>query len=419
MRPPPMRILLLTAYYPPELGAPQTRLRETARRLLARGHRVRVVTGPPHYPDGVVRPGYPAWRPTRERIDGLPVVRLPMLARPNGGLRDRLIDQGSFAAAALAALPEVRWSDVVVVESPPLALGASATWLGLAGRRPYLFHVADPWPDFPIAMGALQSPLLQRAAYAVEDLAYRRAALVTTVTPGLVELLGAKPGAAGKVRLLPNGVDTRRFEPRLAPAEARRRLGWPETTLTLVYAGSVGQAQGLATLLEAMTPLAGRDIALHVVGQGIERERLAADARRRGLDAVRFEPSVPADRVPTVLAAADAILVLLRRGPLYEQALPTKLVEGLAAGRPLIVSADGEAAAIVRSSRPAAGLTSPAEDAAALREAIVELAGRSPRSRAAMGRAARAVAESAYDREAIVERLEGYLASIREPRRSR
>lgn len=403
-----MRILLLTHYYTPEFGAPQTRLRETVRTLGQLGHEVRVVTGPPHYPDGIVRAGYRAGRASVEVIDGTSVRRLPMLPRRNGGFIDRTIDQGSFALAAMATRTDVRWAEVLLVESPPLFLGLTAAWLRRTAGRPYVFHVADPWPDFPVAMGALDQPIARRIAYAIEALAYRQASLVTTVTPGLVDLLDAKPSAHGKVRLVPNAVDTTRFDPRRDSQAARTGLGWPEARTTLVYAGSVGLAQGLGTLLEAAAPLAAEDVLVHVVGEGFERARLEAEARERGLDHVRFEPPRPAEAIPEVLAAADGILVMLRDGPLYEHALPTKLLEGMAAGRPVIVSAAGEAATIV--AKAEAGYVARPEDPASLRRAIREFA--ADPGRAARGRAGRALAETTYDRLAAVTALASYLEAV-------
>ena len=135
------------------------------------------------------------------------------------------------------------------IESPPLFLGIAARALRAAGL-PYVFHVADPWPDFPIAMGYLQSGLERRLAFGLEDFAYRGAAAITTVSPGLVDLLSAKRSAAGRVEHVPNGVDVARFDSRLTPADARRQLGWDEA-FTIVYAGTVGLAQGVGSLLEA------------------------------------------------------------------------------------------------------------------------------------------------------------------------
>jgi len=396
-----LRVLILSQFYPPEIGAPQTRLHETARGLARRGVAVRVVTGPPHYPTGAVPPGRRWWWPSRERIDGIEVVRLPMVPRPNGGLLDRLVDNGSFSAAALAGVPLVRSADVVLVESPPLFLGGSAAVLRFVTGRPYVFHVADPWPDFPIAMGMLRSPIAQRLAFLNESVAYRFAAAVTTVTPSLVRRLEAKPAAAGKVHLLPNAVDTQRFEPAADPVEIRRRLGWPEARLTVVYVGTVGLAQGLGTAIDAMDRLRGSGIALHVVGGGADRVTVEDRVRRSGLGDVTLHAPIEAAAVPLVLAAADAVLVMLRRGPLYDESLPTKLVEGLAAGRPLVVSAGGEAARIVREAD--AGVVAAPEDASSLASAF--LAARDSVDRRGAGVRARAAAEADFDRDVVVERL--------------
>jgi colanic acid biosynthesis glycosyl transferase WcaI len=409
-----MNILFLTHYYAPELGAPQTRLRETVRELRELGHAVRVLTGPPHYPDGVVRPGYRASRASRELIDGTLVHRLPMIPRRNAGFLDRIVDQASFAGVALTVVSEVRWSDVLLVESPPLFLGATAAFYHLIARRPYVFHVADPWPDIPIATGAISNPVAKRIGLWLEALAYRSAALITTVTPGLVEALAIKPGAHGKVRLLPNGVDTSRFDPQIDRLAARASLSWTADGFTLVYAGSVGLAQGLRTLLDAAALVQDRRVVIEIVGDGFERRTLEAEAASRGLRNVRFRDPVAAEHIPSVLAAADGILTLLRRDPIYDHALPTKLLEGLAAGRPLIVSAAGEARRIVTDG--GAGLACEPENPVVLARTIEQLARTDPGELAAMGTAGRRLAETTYDRAVIVRRLAGYLAEATAPR---
>ena len=337
-----------------------------------------MVTGPPHYPTGAVQAGFSPWLVQRETMDGIRILRLPMVPRPNGGFLDRMVDQGSFALAALAAISTFRRSDVFVVESPPLPLAAAAPALRLVGGTPYLLHVADPWPDFPIEMGAIRNPFAIAAARAMESTAYRGAALITTVSPGLVDLLDRHPAARGKVRLLPNGVNTTRFSPISTRAEARRILGWRPDAFTVVYAGTIGLAQGLDTLLAAVGPMGPDDLEVHIVGEGADRSRLMERAAGEGWSHVRFDRPVPTTEVPVVLAAADVVVVLLRRGWLYERSLPTKFVEGLAAGRPLIVSADGDAARFVVEA--GAGIAAPAEDADALAAAIREMMASSRRT---------------------------------------
>ncbi len=407
-----MRIALLTHYYAPEIGAPQTRLRATAGLLRELGHEVFVVTGPPHYPTGHVTFGYRALSARHDVIDGIHVQRLPVLVRPNGGLFDRVVDQGSFAVTAGAALRSIARSDVFIVESPPLFLGLTARFHRAVTGRPYVFHVADPWPDFPIAMGALRGRVPIAAARWMETRAYSGAALITTVTPALVARLGANPAARGKVRLLENGVDIDRFDQDQEPARARQLIGWDQAELTLAYVGTVGLAQGVGTLIEAAAGLRGDGVVVHIIGEGADRAALEADARRRDLGNVRFHPAVAADQVPGMLAAADALVVMLNRGPLYDQSLPTKLVEGLAAGRPIVASASGWPAKIILDN--SAGFVAEPEDPVALRDAII----RCLRSagRRAIGRAARSVAVARFDRRAIVRNLETYLSEAYESR---
>ncbi len=358
-----MRVAFLTQYYPPERGAPQTRLRETIAGLRALGVEATVITCPPHYPGGTILDGRPAWRPRTNVIDGVRVHRLPMIPRPNRGVLDRIIDHGSFAIVAALAAPIIRGCDVFVVESPPLFLGATAAFLRAITGRPYVFHVADPWPDFPIAAGALRGRLPIRAALWLEELAYRGASVVTTVTPPLVERLSRKPGARGKVHVVPNSVDLDRFHPEITPEAARARLGWDQEP-TLVYSGTVGLAQGLGTLLDAAVLVRDLNVRIKIVGDGLEAAGLTRRAAEERLTQVEFLPAVDAAMVPTVLAAADAVLVLLKRGPLFEESLPTKLVEGLAAGRPIIISADGYPAELVRKAHT--GITAAAGESRAV-----------------------------------------------------
>ena len=397
-----LRLLLLTQYYHPEVGAAQTRLRETVNGLARRGFQITIVAPAPSYPIGVVPQGYAALSAAREHIDGVTVIRLPAVILPGAGMSRRLVGHATFAGSSIASLALVRRHDVALVESPPLFLGLTARALRAAGL-PYVFHVADPWPDFPIALGYLRSALERRLAYALEDFAYRGAAAITTVSPGLVELLEAKPTAAGKVRLVPNGVDISRFDPDTSPAAAREALDWDDA-FTIVYAGTVGLAQGVGTLLDAAA-LVGDGIQFHIVGEGVEKPALEARARDMGLSNVVFHGSIPRHEVPLALAASDAGLVLLRRGPLYEDSLPTKLLESMAAGRPVIVSAEGLSARIIEAS--GGGYTASAEDPVALARAID--ACRDDGDRARRGRAARACAEQDYERGAVLNRLEEIL----------
>ena len=393
-----LRALLISQYYHPEIGAAQTRLLETVQGLRTRDIDVTVLTTMPSYPLGVVAPGYRWWRPTTEVVGETRVIRVPAPVLMGSTVSRRMMNHAGFATASLAALGIASRYDVALVESPPLFTALGARALRAAGL-PYVFHVADPWPDFPIAMGYLRSPVLRRAAFWLEDLAYRRASAITTVSPGLVDLLRSKPSAGDRVQLVPNGVDLARFGSLSRSEVARARLGWANR-FTAVYVGTVGKAQGTGTLLEAARRL-DDEIRIRIVGEGVEKAGLVRRCEELGLSNVSFDDSVTAAQVPEILAAADAAFVLLRRGPLYEDSLPTKLLEAMAAARPVIVSADGLAARIIQES--GGGYVAPSEDAEGLARAITSC--RDDMARVSRGVAGRDFVARDYDREIVLDRL--------------
>lgn len=412
-----MRVLMLTHFWPPEVGAPQTRLLETAQGLMRLGDDVRVVTNHPHYPDGIVRPGHRSLSVSREFVRGVSTLRLPVVARPNRGFFDRIVDQVSFSTVAAAAVPQARWADVLLVESPPLFLAAAGRLLAAVSQRPYVLHVADPWPDYPIEIGALQGATAIGLARWLERAAYDGAAAITTPSHGCAVMIEAQAVARDKVRVVPNGVDVGRFTTEMSATDAKRRLGWPEDQLMFIYAGTVGLAQGLQTLIDAAAILEqglGATLSIRIVGGGAEWEALRAESQRRGITMLQFHPAVPAEDIPLMLGAADALLVILKRGRMAEAALPTKLVEALASSRPVIVSADGESAKTIAEAD--AGWVSSAEDARGLAESI-RAAASDAEARGVRGRNARALAERVFDRRGAVESLREILLGAVESRR--
>lgn len=398
------RVLLLTHYYPPELGAAQTRLSETVRGLRRLGMRVSVAAPIPHYPAGVVPTGYLWWRPRRESIEGVPIWRLPVLPRGGDRFLDRIASQASFALTAMSTVHLARRHDVILVESPPLFLAASGRMIARAAGRAYVLHVADPWPDFPIAMGYLRGRTARDLAFRLERFAYEGASAITTVTPGLVELLAAKPGGGEKVVLVPNAVDVDRFAAAPDRATARSLLGWSPEAFTIVYAGTLGAAQGMRTVIDAATLIDGQ-VSIRLIGDGVERAKMEAYARSRGGGGVSFHAPMARDDVPLALAAADAGLVMLRDGPLYEMSLPTKLVEAMASGRAVIVSAQGTAASMVESVD--AGYIAAPGDPAALAAAIRRAMADPDRDR--RGERGQALMRADYDRPRVVQRLAAVL----------
>ncbi len=403
-------VLFVTPYYPPEVGAPQTRISETAVRLVRRGHQVTVLTTLPNYPSGQVPPEYQRGQRRREQRDGVAIVRVWSYIRPNNGFFNRILAQLSFGCLApLLGGRAVGRPDVIIVESPPLFDAIAGRTLSRWKRCPFVFTVADIWPESAIQLGLLRNRILIGLAERLEWSTYVRAGAVWSVTEGIRQTLIRRGLPASRVFLLPNGVDTAKFQPQ-PQSEARAALGWDDR-FTVVYAGTVGLAHGLHTLLDAAAMLRDRpDIRIVVIGEGAARAALVAAATQRALTNVTFLDAQPHDRMPLILSAADACLVSLRKVPLFAGALPSKMYEAMACARPIVLAVDGEARQLVVEEAGAALHVAP-EDSEQLASAILELRAR-PELAAQLGQRGREFVTARFNRDSLTEALEARLAEL-------
>jgi glycosyltransferase involved in cell wall biosynthesis len=404
-----VRIGILTQYYPPEIGAPQGRLSELAEFLARAGHEVRVLTAMPNYPAGRIQPGYGGvYR--RETRGGVAVIRTAIYPTKSPRLLPRLSNYLSFVlSSSIVGGFVLRGLDVLLVESPPLFLGAAGVFLSrLCGAR-LIFNVSDLWPESAVRLGVLrEGSAAHRASLRLEAWCYRRAWLVTGQSREIIGDVSTRfPGC--RTFHLSNGADTDLFTPDRGTPDARAKLGAPGVCVAL-YAGLHGLAQRLDQVLAAAELLTS-GLRIVLVGDGPERERLRAEAASRRLTRIQFLPPVPRSEMPAVLASADIALVPL--GFELPGAVPSKLYEAMATGRPVILVAGGEAAAIVRACD--AGLVVDPGDVVGLAAALDRLEG-DAELRARLGRNGREAARRRFDRAAIGAGFADYLvAALAEP----
>jgi hypothetical protein len=400
-----VRVLFVTHYFHPEVGAPQSRLLDIATGLAVRGHEVTVVTGFPNYPDGVIQPPYRGRRFQRERLGAVRVVRAPVYPAPNRGTGRRLLNHLSFAATSLVGAVAAGRADAVIVETPPLFTAASGVAIAAFKRAPLLLNVADLWPDAAIQFGALRHPAVIAPARALERFAYRHAERIAVPTPGLERTLLQRGYPAARLLVLPHGVDPARFplDPDVRPVRGR-----------VVYCGTIGMGHNVGSLIEAARLLErdGRRLELLLVGDGAERPELEARARESGLRSVVFAGRRPRDELPGLLASAEVAVATQRDAPLLADALSTKVLEYMAAGRPVVAAATGWTADVVRSA--GAWIVCPPERPEELAAAIAELAADAERARA-MGLAGRRYVEANLTRAVAIDRLDRALRSIARP----
>jgi len=395
------RIALVSQYYPPEIGAPQSRMLETARAFTRRGHRVTVLTAFPNHPTGLVPPRWRGRLTGEERVGALRVLRSWLLAAPNrGAVRRTLAHVTAACSAFVRGLAGCGGADVVVATSPPLFTALAGLALARLHHTPFVLDVRDLWPDAFVDLGLAREGRVVAAFRRLERFLYRHADHVVPVTEAFRARIEGHGVPASRLTVIRNGVDLSRF-PRAWDAatvvEAKRAYG-VEGRFVVLYLGAHGVAQGLDRLLPAVADAGPRTTFLFV-GEGAEKARCVAEAARLRLgDRARFLPGVPRDEVPRVYAAADACLVALRATPLMETFLPSKAFEAFGAGRPVVAAVAGEAATLLAAGPGA--VVVPPEDAAALAR-VVRAWADAPAEVAARGREARARAEREFDRDAL------------------
>ena len=378
-----MRVLILSQYYKPE---PIPKPVELAQELRQRGHIVSVLTGFPNYPTGKLYPGFDLNVVKREEIDGIPVTRtfeFPYHGRQAIG---RVLNYVSFMISAPLGSFFAPPCDVIYVWHPPLTIGVAAWLIARLRRVPFVYDVQDIWPESAVLSGLLKDGWLVRLMSRLERFVYRQANHILVVTDGARDNLIAKGVPPDKISVMPHWVDESLFAQADEPARqrTRERYGWCDHFVVL-FAGNLGLAQGLETVVSAASQLRSDDKVLIVlVGDGTDKDRLQRLAHSLGLkNSLQFIERQPIEKMPDFMAASDALLVHLKRSELSHYVIPTKTLAYLAAGQPILMAMDGAAAQLVREA--GAGFVIPPENPAELASAIRLLSDMPPSERAVMG----------------------------------
>jgi glycosyltransferase involved in cell wall biosynthesis len=401
-----MRVLILGQYFWPE----NFRINEIAETLCRAGCSVAVLTGPPNYPDGMVFPGYSAARLTSEMKGGIPIYRVPMIPRGDGSALRLLMNYLSFVITGCLFAPWMlrkHQFDVILVYAPgPILQAIPALWLKSIKRAKVVTWVQDLWPESLEVTGFVTSKFLLRIVAGCVKWIYRRSDLLLVQSQSFVEPVRALAGFT-PVIYHPNPGE-------LASGE-RVSSDYPAVKLragfNVVFAGNLGTVQALDTILNAAESTRSEpDIWWVLVGSGSRSVWLQQEVERRNLQQVLLPGRFPPDQMHAIFDQASVLLVSLVKSQIMSQTVPSKVQAYLAAGKPIIASLDGEGARIV--AEAGAGITCPAEDAASLRDAVMQMRALSPAQRASLGEAGRQYYANNFDPVMLTERLIGYFSNL-------
>ena len=378
-----MRILLITQWFDPE---PTFKGLLFARELQRLGHQVEVLTGFPNYPGGKVYPGYRIRPFERVVVEGVPVLRVALYPSHDGSGARRALNYLSFAATSALGALFLRRPDVAYVYHPPATASLPALVLRALRGVPFVYDIQDLWPDTLAATGMLERAALLKAVDRIMNHIYRRAAQITVLSDGFRERLMERGVPATKVRTIPNWTDEAQID--LTPADpgVAQELGLQDF-FKVIFAGTMGKAQALETVLEAAHLLQESQphVRFVLVGGGVEVEALRGRAAESGLRNVLFLPRRPPSQIGELLQMADALLVHLKDDPLFAITIPSKTQAYLMAGKPLLMGVRGDAARLVAAA--GAGFSFEPQSASSLVAAIGRMLALSEVERQALGMA--------------------------------
>ena len=363
-----MKILLLTQWFDPE---PTFKGLAFAKELIKQGHEVEVLTGFPNYPQGKLYDGYKLKLFQKENIEGISVLRVPLYASHDNSAFKRVLNYASFAVSAtLYGIFLTKKADVIYAYHPPLTVDMAALLIKLFRKTPVVLDIQDMWPDTLKATGMIGNEKLLNIVDSLCKVVYRYADHIVVLSPGFKQLLEKRNVAASKVSVIYNWCDESSLNSVSELSADNKQL--LNNKFNIVFAGNMGKAQSLDTVIEVAQQLKSElEIQFVFVGQGTETQRLKQICKDNQLNNVKFIPQMPMQKVGAILRKADALLVYLRNDPLFEITIPSKTQAYMAIGKPIIIGVAGDASNLVQEAD--CGVVVTPEDTLSLKEGILKL----------------------------------------------
>ena len=392
-----MKILVVCQYYYPE----PFRISDICEALVRRGHEVTVVTGVPNYPEGEIYKGYENGSKRDEIINGVNVYRCHTIPRKTGAIY-RLLNYNSYSYSSshfVGSLPD-DFDVVFINQLSPVMMAKAGIKYAKKYKKPCGLYCLDLWPKSLAVGGINESSLIYRHYHRVSARIYRAVDKILITSRSFSDYFE-------KEFEIDKNIIT--YLPQYAE-EIFEASGYqePNGVCNLMFAGNIGTAQSVITIVKAAELLKDEPIRFHLVGSGIELDSLKEYAEKHRLNSIVFYGRKPLEEMPRYYAMADAMLLTLQADPVLSLTLPGKLQSYMSAGKPVIAAIDGEAQRVIEEAR--CGYCSPAEDAEALAGNIRRFA--DEKDKQTLARNARTYYEQHFDKRAFMDQLEDVFESM-------
>lgn len=344
-----MKILYVSHYFPPEIGAASARVHDIAKSWIKLGHEVVVLTGFPNYPMGKIPDEYRkkiGKFVITEEIDGIKVVRALFYPTSYGGSLQRIVNYTSSLISFSIIGSFLEKTDIIVATSPPLLVGLAGYWISRIKKVPFIFEVRDLWPESLVGTGmGRENTYFYKLLEKLAVFLYQKSTKIVVVTDGFKKELVSKKGIrSDKIEVIKNGVDPDLFRPLPNTEQIKNDLGFGGK-FVVSYIGTIGLSHGIELILEAAKFLGTKlsDLVFLIVGEGSEKDKLLQVKTNENLSNLLFFGEQPRERIPLFINASDICLVPLKATEIFRTRIPAKMFEIFACEKPIILVADGEA----------------------------------------------------------------------------
>lgn len=408
-----MRLLVVSQYFWPETF----RVNDLVTEMVQRGHEVTVLTGQPNYPEGRLFPEFVADPQRFERFAGAEIIRVPLVPRGKTSVR-LVMNYLSFVFTGLTLgiwrLRGRRFDAIFVFQVSPVTLALPGLLLRRLKRAPLVMWILDLWPDTLSAVGVVKSPRALEWVGALVGFIYRRCDRILVQSRRFTADVEKRAGSAERIRYFPGWAEPIFNGPLADVSPAPEVAGYAEG-FNVLFAGNIGDAQDFPAVLDAAEALIDEpDLRWLIVGDGRSAGWVRAEIVRRGLEGrVVMLGRHPIERMPSFFRAADALLVSLKKDPIFAMTIPGKVQSYLATGLPIVAMLEGEGASVIE--QAGAGLVCPPGEGRLLADAVRRLMRMPPEERAALGACGKDYAARQFGRAELLSSLEGWISEVSQP----
>jgi len=403
-----VKILIISQYFKPE----NFRINDLAEQLIEKKHKVTVLTGLPNYPKGKLFKGYNFFSFGRYYENRLSIIRVPIIPRFSSKGWQLFLNYFSFALSASLISPFIskKYDLIFVYEPSPFTVGIPAVLIKKFIKKPIIFWVQDLWPESLEAAGKIKSPVVIYLISKMVRWIYKNCDVVLVQSKGFINSVINSGAMKEKIIYIPNWAENEYI---LTPKNTNfDNLDFPKNGFKVLFAGNLGAAQSLNTIIKAAVTLKNSEINWIIVGDGRYKKYLMENINDNSLqDKFFFIDQQPLSNMSNLFSSSDVLLVTLLKKHIFSLTVPGKIQSYMASGKPIVAAIDGEGFNIINNSK--SGIAVKAEDHESLANAILNMSKMNKSDLDNMGKMGFKYYQDNFNRESLIQKIEKIMMELK------